>query len=105
MKEVTAGQPLLMEGKENEHLYLVLTGQMYIYHKGRPLRDHNGARVTVTAGGVLGEISALNGGPATATAKGNAVVLSISKAVVRQELRSDSAFRESMEKVASYRIF
>ncbi len=105
MKEVTAGQPLLIEGKENEKVYLVLTGQMYIYHNGRPLRDHNGARVTVTAGGVLGEISALNGGPATATAKGNAVVLSISKAAVRQELRSDSAFRESMEKVASYRIF
>jgi Cyclic nucleotide-binding domain len=105
MKEVTAGQPLLIEGKENENVYLVLTGQMYIYHNGRPLRDHNGVRVTVTAGGVLGEISALNGGPATATAKGNAVVLSISKAAVRQELRSDLAFRESMEKVASYRIF
>jgi hypothetical protein len=78
---------------------------MYISRHGRLLRDENGVPIVVEAGGILGEISALRAGGATATVEGNGVVLSISKTIIQQQLASNPAFRQIMNEVANYRIF
>jgi len=105
IKDVAIGQPLIIEERESEHIYLVLSGKMYISRHGRLLRDENGVPVVVEAGGILGEISALRAGGATATVEGNGVVLSISKTIIQQQLASNPAFRQIMNEVANYRIF
>jgi hypothetical protein len=102
---VTAAQALIVEGRENDQVYLVLSGQLYIYRHGRPLHDHAHKPLRVSAGGIVGEISALYGGAASATVKGDAVVLSISKVVIQQHLASNLGFRRMVTEVASRRVF
>ncbi len=104
MKEVTIGQPLIVEDTKDENIYLVLSGQMHVYRNGQILRDPHGSPVKVSAGSILGEISALRGGVASATVKGNAVVLTISKAIIRHQLTRNSEFRQTITEVASHRV-
>jgi CRP-like cAMP-binding protein len=101
---VTAEDALIREGAENERVYLVLSGALDVCRGGQPVRDPDGSPVRVTAGGVVGEISALRGISATATVQGEAVVLAMSKAEVLAELPSHPDLRASMEEVARQRL-
>lgn len=103
-KEVSADQVLIQEGAENAHIYLVLSGHLEIYRAGAPLCDQTGAPMVVAAGGVVGEITVLRGGLATATVRGNAVVLGITRDEIRAQLTARPALRESMQRVADYRL-
>lgn len=103
--ETMAEQTLIAEGRENEQVYLVLSGQLLIYRHGVQLHDHTGNPLVVTVGGVVGEISALYGGVASATVKGDATVLSISKTVIQQTLATNSVFRRVVTEVANQRVF
>ena len=104
MKEVSAQQPLITEGAENSDVFLILSGELRVFRNGRPLREIGGSPVVVGAGEIVGELSALTVGKATATVAGNATVLCIAMSVIRQRLDEDPAFRGVMEKLAAYRI-
>ena len=99
-KEVDAHQVLIREGYENDQVYLVLSGQLQVYRNGEPLLGQTGDARVVTAGDVVGEISALRGGPASATVRGRAVLLGISKQVIQTHLNRHPALRASMESLA-----
>ena len=104
MKEVTEALPLTVEGVENTCVYLVLSGRLQVCRNGRPLLRHGGEEVAVSAGGIVGEISALGGGPASATVLGHAVVLGIEMTVIRQQLEDNPEFRRVMQELAGYRV-
>jgi CRP-like cAMP-binding protein len=104
MREVSSGEPLITEGIENGHVYLVLSGRLHVYRHGRPLCDESGAEVEVLAGGVAGEIAALRGGAASATVAGDGVVLAIGMSVVREHLEKDRAFKLGMEELTKYHL-
>jgi uncharacterized protein YcfJ len=84
---------------------LLLSGKLQVFRNNRPLRDKDGNPIVVGAGGIVGELSALSGGKATATVAGNTTVLCIAMSVIRQQLAGDTAFRSSMEKLAGYHVF
>ncbi len=105
LRNVTADQCLIREGAVSEHVYLVLSGQLSIYRCDQHLCDQDGVPLVVAGGGILGELSVLRGGVASATVRGDAVVLSLSKTVVEQQLVSNPVFRRSMEQLASYHSF
>jgi len=103
-KEVEIYQALICENCQNDHVYLVLSGQLQIYRDGQPLLEPSGVARGVAAGEVVGEISALSGGLASATVCGNAVVLGISMSVIQQQLDTHPALRTSMEALARSRV-
>jgi len=105
MQETDDREPLIREATENKNVYLVLSGQLKAYRNGKPLFDDHGTAIIIQAGGVVGELSALSGKPASATVTGKAVVLGISMSVVQQQLKSDPAFRDIMKELAGYRIY
>lgn len=105
MKEVSAEKPLITEDAENSNVYLLLSGKLQVFRNNLLLRDKDGNPIVVRAGSVVGELSALSSGKATATVAGNATVLCIAMSLIRQLLAGDPAFRSSMEKLAGYRIF
>jgi CRP-like cAMP-binding protein len=94
LKAVSAEQSLITEAVEHHSVYLVLSGELYVYRYGERLHDAGGNPVRVAAGSILGEIAALHGGIASATVAGNAVVLSLTQTV----------FRQSVEALAGYRV-
>lgn len=59
--EVPEGRVLMLEGEPGEAFYLIVDGTIRIERAG-------GVARSMTAGGFLGEISLLEGGPRTATA-------------------------------------
>jgi len=104
LKEVRADYALITEAIEHHSVYLVLSGELYVYRHGARLQDAVGNPVRVVAGSILGEIAALHGGIASATVAGNAVVLSLTQTVFRQQVASNPAFRQSVEALAGYRV-
>lgn len=103
-KEVELHQALIREECQNDHVYLVLSGQLQIFRDGQPLVGPHGVARGVAAGEVVGEISALSGGLASATVRGTAVVLGISMSVIQQQLDTHPELRTSMEALARSRV-
>ena len=65
-RDYEAGEVLIREGDENEHLFLILRGRIEVLH------DVDGVdkQVTVLEGGdSLGEVSVFDPGPASATVR------------------------------------
>jgi CRP/FNR family transcriptional regulator, cyclic AMP receptor protein len=61
-----AGETLISEGEENEHLFLILRGQIEVLHDV----DGIDKQVTILHGGdSLGEVSVFDPGPASATVR------------------------------------
>jgi len=104
LKEASVEQALITEAVEHHSVYLVLSGELYVYRYGERLHDASGNPVRVAAGSILGEIAALHGGIASATVAGNAVVLSLTQTVFRQQVDNNPAFRQSVEALAGYRV-
>ncbi len=104
MKEVKPDQPLIREEETNDSLYLVLSGELIVSRNGKPLQDPQGETVVVGTGAILGEISALRGGVASATLAGQAVVLALAQRVIQQQLATNEPFRQSLEALAGSRI-
>jgi hypothetical protein len=104
LKEATRQQPLISEGSKQQYVYLVLSGLLSVSRHNHPLLDPAGQPVTVTAGGLLGEIALLRDGVASATVAGDAVVLSIAATVLQQQLADNPEFRQVLEAMAGYRI-
>lgn len=102
LREVSAAEPLLIEGRARQSLYLVLSGQLTVSRRGQILRDPAGNAVTAVAGSILGEIAALRGGGASATVAGQAVVLGIPQEIIQQYLQDDATLRGWLEMLASY---
>jgi hypothetical protein len=102
LQKVSAEQPLIIEETENPNVYLVLSGQLRVYLRGQLLHDRDDNPVVSSAGSILGEISALSGGIASATVMGDAFVLGIPIALVQQHLSCNQEFRRCMEELASY---
>lgn len=103
MHKVSDEQPLIIEGTKNPNVYLVLSGQLSIYFRGKRLHDMNNAPVVSSVGSILGEISALSEGIASATVVGNAFVLGIPISFVQQHLACNPDFRRCMEELARSR--
>ena len=104
LKEVSSGQPLIVESAFNSILYLVLSGQLKVFHGECQLCDGDGIPVIARVGSILGEISALRGGLASATISGDAVVFGVEMAVVKEQLAVNPEFRCCMEDLASCRV-
>ena len=104
LQKVSSEQPLIIEETKNPNVYLVLSGQLNIYLRGKRLYDRNNAPIVSSAGSILGEISALSEGIASATVVGNAFVLGIPIAIVQQHLACNPEFRRCMDDLASYRV-
>jgi CRP-like cAMP-binding protein len=104
LHKVSSEQPLIIEETKNPNVYLVLSGQLSIYLHGQRLHDRNNAPVVLSAGSILGEISALSEGIASATVMGNAFVLGIPISFVQQHLACDPEFRRCMEELARSRV-
>jgi len=105
MQETDGREPLIREDAENNNVYLVLSGQLQVYRRGKSLCDDHGTAIVIKTGGIVGELSALSGKAASATVAGEAVVLGIAMPVVQQQLKNDPAFRDSMTELAGYRIY
>jgi hypothetical protein len=101
--KVSSEQPLIIEGTNNPNVYLVLSGQLSIYLRGQRLHDRNNTPIVSSAGSILGEISALSEGIASATVMGNAFVLGIPMSFVQQHLACNTDFRYCMEALARSR--
>jgi hypothetical protein len=104
LQKVSSEQPLIIEETKNPNVYLVLSGQLSIYLRGKRLHDRNNAPIVSSAGSILGEISALSKGIASATVVGNAFVLGIPIVFIQQHLACNPEFRRCMEELASYRV-
>jgi hypothetical protein len=104
LHKVSSEQPLIIEETKNPNVYLVLSGQLSIYLHGKRLHDRNNALVVSSAGSIIGEISALSEGIASATVVGNAFVLGIPIAIVQQHFACNPEFRRCMEELASSRV-
>lgn len=104
LHKVSSKQPLIIEGTNNPNVYLVLSGQLSIYLRGQLLHDRNNTPVVSSAGSILGEISALGEGIASATVVGNAFVLGIPISFVRQHLACNPDFKRCMEELARCRV-
>jgi CRP-like cAMP-binding protein len=104
LQEVNADQPVIIEGTENDRVFLVLSGQFMVTRNGKPICSDAGEPIVSTAGGILGELTALRGGVASATVAGNGMVFGITMSVVRQHLADDQAFRSCMEELTQYRV-
>jgi tetratricopeptide (TPR) repeat protein len=104
LEEVTRAAPLIIEGSEQQHVYLVLSGRLQVLRQQQPLRDQAGRPVIVGAGGLLGELALLRDGLASATVAGDAVVLSIAATVLKEQLANSVEFRQVLEAMAAYRI-
>jgi hypothetical protein len=104
LQEFHARQPVIVEDVENNHVFLILSGQFGVSRFGNPICDDKGAPVVLTAGGILGELSALRGGGASATVAGNGVVFGIEMSVIQQQLADNQEFRECVEEMTHFRI-
>ena len=104
LRKVSAQEPLIIEEAENTYVYLVLSGKLSVYRQGQPLCNKDDAPVVATAGSIFGEISALNGGVASATVVGDSFVLGIPITIIQKQLSCNPAFRTCMEELASYRV-
>jgi CRP-like cAMP-binding protein len=102
--EVNASEPVIVEGQENHSVFLILSGQFRISRDGRPICDDKGVPVVSTTGSILGELSALRGGVASATVAGDGVVFGIEMSVIQQQLADNQEFRKCMEELTQYRI-
>ena len=104
LQKVSIEKPLIIEEAENAYVYLVLSGKLSIYRLGQPLCNKDNAPVISKAGSILGEISALGGGEASATVVGDAFLLGIPMTIIQKQLSCNQAFRTCMEELASYRV-
>ncbi len=104
LQDVNASQPVIVEGLENNRVFLVLSGQFGVSRGGQPICDDKGVPVVSTAGGILGELTALRGGGASATVAGDGVVFGIEMPVIQQQLADNQEFRKCMEELTQYRI-
>ena len=103
MQEAKHEKNLITQGQESDSVYLILSGSLNVYKDGRLLMKDTGT-ITVKAGDMVGEISALKGGMPTVTVAGNAVVLRISKQEFQRQLEINSMFREGVEELANTRL-
>lgn len=104
LRNVNRNDRLILENAENQHVYLVLSGSLRISRNGAPLVDVAGNPIAVIAGGLVGEISALRGTPATATVQGDAVVLSMTRDEIRQQLANRPQLLQGLEGLVNYRL-
>ncbi len=104
MIEAKPDQPLIREEETNDKLYLVLSGELIVSRQGKPLLNAQGETITVGTGAILGEISALRGGVASATLAGQAVVLALAQRVIQQQLVTNEPFRQTLEALADSRV-
>jgi len=103
LRDVSAGDVLIREGCENQHVYLVLSGHLTVCHSGQSVVGTDGRPIVITGGNVVGEISALRNIPATATVQGDASVLSLTVADLRAQLASHPILERSLSEIASFR--
>ena len=104
LQEFTDSRPVIIEGVENNCVFLILSGHFGVSRLGRPMYDAQGIPVISTAGSILGELSALHGGGASATVTGTGVVFGIEMSVVQQQLADNREFRKCVEEMTRYRI-
>ena len=104
LQECTASQPVIVEGVENNRVFLILSGRFGVSRLGRPMYDAQGNPVISTVGSILGELSALHGGGASATVTGKGLVFGIEMSVVQQQLADNMEFRKCVEEMTRYRI-
>jgi CRP-like cAMP-binding protein len=101
--ETERSSPILMQGKETDGVYLVLSGSLAVTIHDLPVLD-SGKPVFITAGGIAGEVSAIQGGPATSTVAGDAVVLKISKDDFLRQVNVNQDFRKGLERLVELRL-
>lgn len=104
LRDVTRDERLISEDAQNGHLFLVLSGRLHITRKGAPLYDAGGNPIVVSAGGLVGEISALRSTPATATVCGDAVVMVMSQVEVQRQLAQRPQLLMGIENLTQYRL-
>ncbi len=104
LRDVKGNECLIREGQENEHVYLVLSGSLRISRGDAPIHDPAGNPVAVTAGGLVGEISALRGTVATASVQGDAMVMVISKGEIKKQFEKRPHLLLGIEDLVNYRL-
>jgi hypothetical protein len=102
LRETSAHAPLIREDQRNDTVYLVLSGRLVISRNGAPLHGEDGSPVTAIAGNIVGQISALRDTTATATVRGDAVVLGMSKEAICCQLGSQQALQQLMDELSAY---
>lgn len=87
-RTLEAGAVLMQEGKRIDALYLLLEGRMSVH------LDRVGAVAEMGAGEILGELSLVERGPASATVTAikPCQLLAVSQDALRERLDSDDAF-------------
>lgn len=96
MRDVHRNRPLISQNHESDSVFLILSGQFQTYQDGE-LVAQDGQTVTVPAGALIGEISALQGALPAATVVGDGVVLRIAKSEFLRQIEINPDFRESLE--------
>jgi hypothetical protein len=104
LRDITAGERLISQDMQNEHVYLVLSGSLSILRNNTALHDEAGNPIEVTAGGLVGEISALRGTAATASVQGDAVVIGITQDEIKKQLALRPHLLAGLEDLANYRL-
>ncbi len=101
-QKITAGTPIITEGREPDHLYFVLEGLAGVY--APPFGEKEVS--TLGAGELLGEISFIEGCPATATVKGmeDTLLLSLSRRQLEEKTNRDPAFAARLYKAFAFII-
>lgn len=103
LKKVSSEEPLIIEATRNANVYLILSGRLNIYLHGQLLLNENNSPIISSVGSIIGEISALREGLASATVVGNAFVLSIPIEFIHNHMASNAYFKNCMEELASCR--
>jgi hypothetical protein len=104
LRDVTREERLICQDAKNELVFLVLSGRLHIMRNDVPIHDAGGNPISVTAGGLVGEISALRGTPATATVQGDAVVMVVSQDEIRRQLAQRPQLLAGLEDLTNYRL-
>ncbi len=101
-RQVNAGEPLLEEGSENDHLYLVASGRMVVRkrHRGRELPIG-----FVKGGDICGERSLLHAEQTAAAVYGasESEVYEVPGSLVARQYRENAHFRRAMDLVIERR--
>jgi bacteriocin-type transport-associated protein len=87
-QRIAAGETLIAEGRQIEHIYILLHGRMSVDIKGL------GTVATLSSGEIMGEMSMIDARPPSASVKADSpcVVLALSRATLNAKLDSDAAF-------------
>ena len=101
-QQVNAGTSIIKEGDEIDSLYIVLEGLMGVYLSALPRQQ----LATVGPGELVGEISFIEEGPASAsvTAVETSLLHRLSKASIRAKMQKDPTFAVRIYKAFAFII-